>query len=193
MCNLPIRAERAVRARIHAPTMCIPCVQREHGQLADHSPAHVRSACWPGQQIVPRTHMRTNPRRSAARGAAHHPPASRRRALDDASVRRARVALAGHALPPTAVAHAESRMAGSAAVGRWVEEWWMVDERLTWSGYQLPAVRAARPAKVSARARLIWKIYYRRCTPVPAIPQRLARLTSDLRGRMETVREHAPM
>ena len=69
----------------------------------------------------------------------------------------------------------------------------MVDGRLTWSGYQLPAVRADRPAKVSGRARWIGKIYYRRCTPVPAIPQRLARLTSDLRRRMETVREHTPM
>ena len=69
----------------------------------------------------------------------------------------------------------------------------MVDGRLTWSGYQLPAVRAARPAKVFGRARLIGKIYYRRCTSVPANLQRLARLISDLRGHMETVREHVPM
>ena len=58
----------------------------------------------------------------------------------------------------------------------------MVDGRLTWSGYQLPAVRAARPAKVSGRARWIRKIYYRRCTLVPAILQRLVRLISDLNG-----------
>ena len=170
-----------------------PCVHHERGRLEDHSRAHVCSACRPGLQIASRTYMRMNPRRSRARGAAHHPPASRRRALDDASVRRARVALAGHALPPTAVAHAESRMAGSAAVGRWVEDGRRVDGRSTWSGCQLPAVHTARPAKVFSRARLIGKIYYRRCTSVPAILQRLARLISDLRGRTETTREHAPI
>ena len=69
----------------------------------------------------------------------------------------------------------------------------MVDGRLTWSGYQLPAVRAARPAKVFGRARLIGKIYYRRCTSVPAIPQRLARLTSDLKRVLETAREQDPL
>ena len=69
----------------------------------------------------------------------------------------------------------------------------MVDGRLTWSGYPLPAVRAARPAKVFGPARQIVKIYYRRCTSVPAILQRLARLISDLDGDMETVREHVPM
>ena len=73
----------------------------------------------------------------------------------------------------------------------------MVDGRLTWSGYQLPAVRAARPAKVFGRARLIGnmigKIYYRRCTSVPAILQRLARSTSDLRRDMATVRVHVPI
>ena len=56
----------------------------------------------------------------------------------------------------------------------------------TWSGCQLPAVHTARPAKVSGRARRIVKIYYRRCTPVPAnlhfcLLQRLARLISDLK------------
>jgi hypothetical protein len=69
----------------------------------------------------------------------------------------------------------------------------MVDGRLTWSGYQLPAVRAARPAKVFGRARRIVKIYYERCALIPAILERLARLISDLRGHMETVREHVPM
>ena len=162
MCNLLIRAERAVRARIHAPTMCNPCVQHDHGRLADHSRAHVRSACRPGRQIEPRTHMRTNPRRSSARGAAQHTPASRRRALDEVSDRRARAALAGHALSPTAVAHAESRMEGSAAVGRGVEDGRRVEGRPTWSGCQLPAVRAARPAEVSGRVRSIGKIYYER-------------------------------
>ena len=169
--------------------MCNPCVHHEHGRLEDHSPAHVRSACRPGRQIASRTHMRTNPRRSSARGAAQHTPASRRRALDGTADRRARAALASFRRSPTAVAHAESRMAGSATVGRGVEDGRRVDGRPTWSGCQLPAVRAARPAKVSGRARWIRKIYYRRCTSVPAIPQRLARLTSDLRGYLETVRE----
>ena len=173
--------------------MCNPCVHHEHGRLEDHSPAHVRSACRPGRQIASRTYMRMNPRRSRARGAAHHPPASRRQALDDVSDRRARAALAGHALSPTAVSHAESRMAGSATVGRWVEDGRRVDGRPTWSGCQLPAVRAARPAKVSGPARRIVKIYYRPEAHVPLELERLMRSNSDLRGRMETVREHVPM
>ena len=69
----------------------------------------------------------------------------------------------------------------------------MVDGRLTWSGYQLPAVRAARPAKVFGRARLIGKIYYRPEAHVPLELERLVRSNSDLRGHMETVREHVPM
>ena len=81
-------------------------------------------------------------------------------------------------------------MAGSATVGRWVEDGRRVDGRSTWSGCQLPAVHTARPSKVSGRARRIVKIYYRRCTPVPANLQRLARLISDLDEDMETVREH---
>ena len=193
MCNLPIHGERAVWARIHAPTMCIPCVQHEHGRLEDHSPAHVRSVCRLGRQIEPRTHKRTNPRRSWARDAAHHPPASRRRALDDVSDRRARAALAGHALSPTAVAHAESRMAGSATIGRGVEDGRRVDGRLTWSGCQLPAVRTARPAEVSGRARRIVKIYYLPETHVPLELERLMRSNSDLDEDMETVREHVFM
>ena len=170
-----------------------PCVHHERGRLADHSRAYVCSACRPGRQIASRSHMRMNPRRSWARGAAQHAPASRRRALGDAADCRARAALASHRRSPTAVAHAESRMAGSATVGRWVEDGRRVDGRPTWSGCQLPAVRTARPAKVSGPARQIVKIYYRRCTSVPAILQRLARLISDLRGHMETVREHVPM
>ena len=87
-------------------------------------------------------------------------------------------------------------MAGSAAVGWGVEDGRRVDGRPTWSGCQLPAVRTARPAKdgkVSGPARQIVKIYYRRCTSVPAILQRLARLTSDLKGVLETAREQDPL
>ena len=69
----------------------------------------------------------------------------------------------------------------------------MVDGRLTWSGYQLPAVRAARPAEVSGRVRLIGKIYYLPETHVPLELERLTRLISDLDRDMETVREHVPM
>ena len=170
--------------------MRIPCVQHERGRLTDHSRAHVCSACRPDRQIASRSHMRMNPRRSWARGAAQHAPASRRRALGDAADCRARAALASHRRSPTAVAHAESRIAGSATVGRWVEDGRRVDGRSTWSGCQLPAVHTARPSKVSGRARRIVKIYYRRCTPVPANLQRLARLISDLDEDMETVREH---
>ena len=65
----------------------------------------------------------------------------------------------------------------------------MVDGRLTWSGYQLPAVRAARPAKVSGLARRIRKIYYLPETHVPLELERLARSKPDLDGDMETVRE----
>ena len=69
----------------------------------------------------------------------------------------------------------------------------MVDGRLTWSGYQLPAVRAARPAEVSGRARRIRKIYYLPETHVPLELERLARLTSDLKGVLETAREQDPL
>ena len=69
----------------------------------------------------------------------------------------------------------------------------MVDGRLTWSGYQLPAVRAARPAKVFGRARLIGKIYYLPETHVPLELERLVRLTSDLKGVLETAREQDPL
>ena len=58
----------------------------------------------------------------------------------------------------------------------------MVDGRLTWSGYQLPAVRAARPAEVSGRVRLIGKIYYRPETHVPLELERLVRSNLDLDG-----------
>ena len=68
----------------------------------------------------------------------------------------------------------------------------MVDGRLTWSGYQLPAVRAARPAKVFGRARWIRKIYYRPETCVPAVRECKRVIRPRLRGDMETAREHVP-
>ena len=91
------------------------------------------------------------------------------------------------------MARGEIDMAWSEVGGKWVKDAKRVDSRPTWSGWPLVAVPAARPAEVSGRAPRIDKIYYERFALIPAILQRLARLISDLRGRMETVRERAPM
>ena len=55
------------------------------------------------------------------------------------------------------------------------------------------AVRTARPAKVSGPARWIRKIYYLPETHVLLELERLARLTSDLKGVLETAREQDPL
>ena len=55
------------------------------------------------------------------------------------------------------------------------------------------AVRTARPAKVSGPAHRIRKIYYLPETHVPLELERLARLTSDLKGVLETAREQDPL